>query len=125
MYKIQCSCGYETDWRCRIHTSRAGHICYGQVKLCHECAAEAERYVRSGLTHAQAGLKLLEKQFILCPGCAHEMAILEDAERATDAFWQSLPRGEQFLAEAVREVDHMLGVIDDAEAVSHSLKGAR
>lgn len=106
--KLPCTCGYETEYRCRIHPSRPAHKMWWRVWVCHECDAEASSMVRDGLSSQVATLKLLEKQFILCSGCAHEMAFIEAGEREADAFEFTLLTGDKFLGAAMIEVENLL-----------------
>lgn len=108
--KKRCTCGYETEYRCRIHAGRpAHHFSYGVV-MCHECLEYVYSLERTGLPHSAAVEKLLERQFVLCPGCAHEMALVEASQREADAFVAALLTSDQFMPEALREVERLLEV---------------
>ena len=80
------TCGYESEHRCRIHPARVAH-CHWQIGwICHECLLAMEQMVRAGTPDNIAGQKLLEARFVLCPGCAWDEAIYEDAQRELEEF---------------------------------------
>lgn len=99
--KKKCSCGYETEYRCKIHPSRPAHIMTHNVWLCHDCEARFSTYEHGALydTKEYALYRFLEQNFVLCPGCAHEQAIFEDAQKELEHFLDQSPLIFQRLVE--------------------------
>lgn len=88
------ACGVEGTWRCTIHPERVAHRSWHLTQVCHECDAVITTFIRAGYDSRTAELKLLESRFILCPSCAHEQALFEDAERELENFLGQAPRFE-------------------------------
>lgn len=80
------TCGYECAERCRVHPDRVAHKCWWGTWVCHECDHAADQLIRNGLDSKTAVQKLLEARFVLCPGCAYDEAIFEDAQRELEEF---------------------------------------
>lgn len=78
----------ETE-HCRIHPATAAKVwvCGSGTQLCYPCYERWLREVGNHATHDNRArfMDWLEKQLrVMCPGCAHEMAYLEDAQREID-----------------------------------------
>lgn len=79
------------DSKCRVHPDRKGTtwVCGDGTQLCDFCYSAFKRECPNsgGDDYRKHVLGWIQQQTsILCPGCAHDFAILEDAQREVEAF---------------------------------------
>ena len=87
------------ETKCRVHPDRKGNIwvCGLGTELCQSCFDKFKREYpnSSGDDYRNIVLGWIQTQTsIVCPGCAHEMAILEDAQRELDEFLKNCTADE-------------------------------
>lgn len=59
---------------------------FGLVWLCHDCFELLRADPTYDHDREYAIARFLEKRFVLCPGCAYEAALFEDAQRELENF---------------------------------------
>ena len=83
-----------TNDNCRVHPERKAEVwVYGAgTQLCQFCYDAFKRVCPNNTIQNYGNVVLgwiQEQTAILCPGCAQEQAIFEDAERELDTFLQT------------------------------------
>lgn len=79
---------FEDNKRCLRHNLPV-KAWFGLAGACEQCYAAWD-----GRDPSQYEIELLQQALIWCPGCAHEQALIEDAEREVERFLDQAPRLE-------------------------------
>jgi len=81
------------ETKCRVHRDQKGQVwvCGPGTELCDSCFAAFEREYPNSSGDRNVVLGWIQRQTsIMCPGCAHEAAFLEDAQREVEEFLQEV-----------------------------------